>query len=106
MTTLFEMYDVVVEKNATLYEKFLAFHEANPKVYQRLYELSMQMKARGHKKIGIAMLFERMRWEWYEKTTDVSGYKLNNNHKAYYARLLMESPELVGFFDVRSIGDM
>ena len=101
-----EFNEIDLPKTATHQEKFEAFHAANPHVYRRLHTLALQMRLKGHKKIGIAMLFEQMRWEWYQQTTDVSGYKLNNNYKAYYARLLMESDaNLVGFFEVRKVGE-
>jgi hypothetical protein len=38
-------------------------------------------------------------------TTDHKTYKLNNNHRAYYARWLMRDvPSLKGFFSTRDIG--
>ena len=104
METLFEFYDAPVTDGASLRERFLAFHNANPHVYAELRNLALGLKRRGHKKIGIAMLFEQMRWQWYQRTTDVSGFKLCNNHAAYYARMLMRNePELKDFFAVKAI---
>jgi len=104
MTTLWDFIEADVDKNASLKEKFEAFHRANPKVYEELKRLAMILVARGHKKIGIAMLYEQMRWQWFEQTTDVSGFKLSNNHRAYYARLLMQQePVLAGVFTIKSI---
>jgi len=96
------MTEAPTNANASIRDNFEAFHAANPRVYLELRRLALTLWERGHKQIGIAMLFEQMRWEWYARTTDTSGFKLNNNYRAYYARLLMErEPELAGFFTTR-----
>ena len=86
------------------YLKFIKFHEENPFVYQRLKELAIEWKEAGHDKIGIAMLYEVMRWTAGLKNKDIDGYTLNNNYKAYYARMLMfNESSLRGMFEVRGI---
>ena len=96
--------DIEVSKDATIKERFDAFHKANPRVYQELKRLAFILVNRGHKRIGMQMLFEQMRWQWYERTIDTSGFKLNNDYAAYYSRLLMEQePELAGVFTTRSV---
>jgi len=81
--------------------KFLDFHNKNPHIYDRLREMAFTLKGHGRKKYGIASLFEVLRWQHATSTTS-SDFKLNNNYRAYYARLLMENePELDGFFHVR-----
>ena len=103
LNTLFEMYDIEVPKGATLEERALAFHLANPKVYQELRRLSLTLYYRGHKHFGVKMCLEQMRWNWYEHTTDTSTFRLNNSYSAFYARLLMETePELRGVFSTRT----
>jgi hypothetical protein len=100
--TLFTFADVDYATATTLEERFEVFHKANPAVYEELRRLALILKRRGHKRIGIAMLYEQMRWSWYVQTTDVDGFKLSNNHRAYYSRLLMkQEPELAGFFTTR-----
>ena len=38
-------------------------------------------------------------------TTASDGFKLNNNHTAYYARMIMDNfNELDGFFHLRKVG--
>jgi len=44
-------------------ERFLDFHHAHPEVYERLAHLARRWREAGHDKIGIATLFEVMRWE-------------------------------------------
>lgn len=82
--------------------KFEKFHADNPHVYDMLVSLLRTWVANTHRqKIGIAALFERARWEIAITTTD-PNFKLNNNLKAYYARLIMKQEEdLAGIFDLR-----
>jgi len=104
MNTLWDFIDIEVDKNATIQQRFEAFHKANPRVYQELYKLASLMKGKGHKRIGMQMLIEKLRWEWYETTTNTDGFKINNDYAAHYSRLLMkEKPELAGLFSVRPI---
>lgn len=89
----------------TLDAQFEEFHKNNPEVYEELVRLARQMKARGHKRIGIKMLWEVLRWERAMKTTDQTEWKLNNNYTSRYARLIMEKePDLKGFFVTRGLG--
>jgi len=84
-------------------DRFEAFHAVNPRVYVTLVRLAREWVSRtGSHKLGIATLYERTRWEIAIKTSD-PDYKLNNDFKAYYARLIMFSePDLNGLFDLRS----
>jgi hypothetical protein len=83
--------------------RFNRFHKNNPDVYNKLLELSLELRAVGHRRIGIKMLFEQLRWLHALRTTDMSGFKLNNNYAPFYARLLMERPELKNFFETRAV---
>lgn len=81
-----------------------AFHAEHPEVYAKLRELALDLVDRGHRRhLGIAMLWEVMRYYTIlgaEPGDDV--YRLNNNHKALYARLLMANePALVDVFETR-----
>jgi hypothetical protein len=83
--------------------KFSQFHADNPQVYAILLRLARQAKERGRRKIGIGMLFEVVRWEMFLKTSD-ADYKLNNNYRSRYARLIMQlNPELDGIFETRGL---
>lgn len=80
---------------------FRAYHEANPEVYAKLREFALQAKASGRRHFGINMLHERLRWyTLVEAKRDT--FKVNNNYRPFYARLLMkQEPELAGFFELR-----
>ncbi|MCG7592438.1 hypothetical protein [Mycobacterium sp. PSTR-4-N] len=87
----------------TIADAFEQFHRDNPKVYIVLIRLAREWITRtGRHKVGISALFERTRWE-IAITTNDPEFKLNNNYRAYYARLMMaEHPDLADLFQLRS----
>lgn len=82
---------------------FERFHAANPGVYMALVRLARQARQAGHDRLGIAMLWEILRWEVLLGETKLGdGYKLNNSHRAFYSRLIMEQEaDLAGMFATR-----
>lgn len=91
--------------NMTIDERFNAFHQANPHIYQALATLARQFLATGHRRLGIKMLWERLRWEMaIHADTDDGAYHLNNIYTSRYARLLSEQePDLHGCFELREL---
>lgn len=88
----------------TIRERFDRFHERNPAVYDRLAELARTWAKSRAGRQSIAMLYEVLRWEW-GLSTQGDPFKLNNDYRAYYARLLMErEPDLRGVFETRGVG--
>lgn len=74
-------------------EKFIV---EKPEVYRLFARFALQMLERGRRRFGISLLTERVRWEvlttW---APDERGLKINNNHRPYIARQLIEDhPEL------------
>ena len=89
-------------KGSTIDEQFANFHKANPHVYEMLKTLALKTKRAGSKHYGMAGLFEVLRWT-HTIETHGDEFKLNNNYRALYARLLMTNePELEGFFKLRA----
>lgn len=85
----------------TIDADFLAFHSANPHIYDALVSLARRAKAAGRRKAGIGMLWEVLRWDIFIRTTGTE-YKLNNNYRSRYARLIMHrEPDLADFFETR-----
>lgn len=81
---------------------FVNFHADNPDVYAELVALARTWRTRGYAKLGIATVFEVLRWNRYMDGKDKHGFKLNNNYRALYARLIMEQePDLAGMFELR-----
>lgn len=87
----------------TIEQDFWNFHRANPHVYDRLVQMCREAKGRGVRKLGIGMLFEVLRWEHMLRTAG-DAFKLNNNYRSYYARLIMErNSDLRGIFETRQL---
>jgi hypothetical protein len=72
---------------------FAAFHAANPDVYAELKDRALRLHAMG-RSFGIATIYEALRYDRMLET-DGDAFKLNNNWRAFYARLLLrDHPEL------------
>jgi hypothetical protein len=88
----------------TIQERFEEFDRNNPEVYEMLVRYANDMHRRGRTRIGISLLWERMRWEVYLTTDDPDGFKLNNDYRSRYARkIVAEHPSLEGLFSVRKL---
>tara|TARA_R100001377_G_scaffold38404_3_gene21363 strand:+ start:96 stop:401 length:306 start_codon:yes stop_codon:yes gene_type:complete len=78
------------------------FHKANPSVYALFNKFTFQVIARGHKHYSSKAIFERIRWHTDVETVENienEGFKISNNHTAYYARYWMHrNPEHASFF--------
>jgi len=82
-------------------DAFRVFHAENPHVYAELRAGALRLHHAGWKHFGIARLYEGLRYQRALETT-AKDWKLDNNFRALYARLLMEQePELEGFFELR-----
>ena len=85
-----------------LEEEFKAFHNRNPRVYLKLRTLALRLKANGVTSYGMKALFEIMRFNALLQSD--TKFKLSNSYTPYYARMLMlNEPELYGFFEVREL---
>ncbi len=88
--------------SAAEWAEFTAYHSANPQVYAKMRQYALEAKAAGRTHFGINMIHERVRW--YTNVEAVGDlWKLNNNYRPFYARLLMANePELAGLFELRT----
>ena len=87
----------------TTTDKFFTFHKSNQHVYKNLVAMARQYRRRHGKnsKVGIKMLWEKLRWD-YRMSTEHGEFKLNNNYPSYYARLIMQATDdLDGVFELR-----
>ena len=82
------------------FHRFRLFHQANPHILDAMVRLARQARAAGYETYGIAALFEVLRWERTVVTRDpTSDYKLCNDYKPMYARLIaIMHTDLDGFF--------
>ncbi len=89
----------------TLEQRFNDFHAANPRVFARMLELARARLDRGEKFISVKALWEELRASFAKRNVSYNyepEYKLNNNHTAFYARLLVETePRLAGVIETR-----
>jgi hypothetical protein len=95
---------MIARRAETIAARFTEFHQANPLVYELLVRFSRELLDRGYHHCGISLIWERMRWEMVLRTADPDGFKLNNDWRSRYARLIMErEPDLDGFFRIREL---
>lgn len=104
--TLFDDLPVLVQppQFASIEVQFLAFHGMNPWIYTRLVEMTYELRNRGHQRVGMAMLFEVLRWQAAMSTVHAGDFKLNNNFRSRYARKIMaDHPDLDGIYETRTL---
>lgn len=95
---------VTDQPEGSLPQRWWTFHAEHPEVAASLARLARRLLRRGYQHLGIGMLWETTRY----RTMLGAGpgediYRLNNNHRAYYARWLMERhSDLAGVFETRS----
>lgn len=96
--------DQLAGPELTIREAWQRFHADNPWVYDKLLELCrFWVSRRPGQRLGIGMLFERLRWDLAIRTTG-EPLKLNNNYRALYARKIMdEHPEFADLFQTRRL---
>lgn len=80
-----------------------AFSTAHPEVYDLFCKFADEAIASGVKHFSAYAIWERLRWET-QIVRRVKHYKLNNNHRPYYARKwLAEHPTYPHFFELRAL---
>lgn len=83
-------------------QAFEKFHAANPEVYAHLVRLAREAKALGHQRIGIRLLWEKMRWDLTVAVRRTDEFRLNDHWPPYYSRLIQQQEaDLQGVFATR-----
>lgn len=78
-------------KNLTIHQRFMAFHEANPHVFELIERMAQRKIAEGRTRLGVGYLCEQLRDDVSTVTNDAhSRFKVNNDYRALYADLLVE----------------
>jgi hypothetical protein len=81
-----------------IFAAFSKFHQGNPEIWTLFRRFSVEMISRGREHYSSNAVFERIRWHIDLQKSD-SELKLNNNFRAYYARLFhVAYPQYDGFF--------
>ena len=90
--------------NRNLQLEFEIYDEANPLVWDAFIRFTKEALAAGHRHLSVSLVVERIRWETLIDFRSFDGLKINNNHRAYYARKFhKEFPEQKGFFRTRTV---
>ena len=85
-----------------LEREFVEFHEANPNILDEAIRFARAFRDTGKSEGSIDLVWEELRRVHPVETASDDGFRLNNNFRAYYARLAMHrAPDLAGFFEVR-----
>ena len=92
-------------KPLTRADKFHEFHAKNPQVISQLEEIANMTIKSGQEHFSINYLFEVVRYLAWTKTNDVySDFKLNNNYRSHYARLMIErNPKMAKIIKTRAL---
>jgi hypothetical protein len=84
--------------------KWWEFHKENPKVYELFDKFTREAIASGRQHYSAYAIFEVMRWHTSVVTKSEEDFKLNNNHRPYYARYFMyRNPQYKDFFQLREL---
>lgn len=87
----------------TIQERFEEFHERHPEVYASLVQFTREAVKRGKRRIGIRLIWERVRW-YVEIEQGDAEFKLNDHFHSRYARLIQQQePDLYGVFETRKL---
>jgi hypothetical protein len=80
---------------------FWRYHENNPNIWRLFEQFTKEARAAGLQRYGVAAIFERVRWHVTVEHR-VAGFKMNNNYRSCYARLItLISPDLGKLFETR-----
>jgi len=89
--------------------RFLKFHEDNPHIYKFLVRFTREfVRARKERNLSprysISAALERVRWHVNVEVHGYDDFKLNNNYRSRYARLIMDNePDLKDVFETREL---
>lgn len=85
--------------------KFLDYHKENPHIYELFKRYALVAIESGRTRFGANSIIERIRWYSSVESEDDFGFKINNNHAPYYARLFVgQYPQHSKFFSLRNLG--
>lgn len=84
---------------------FQEFHTANPDVYKLFCTYTFKVIQAGYRHYSARAIVHRIRWHSdIETYRGDDGFKINNCHSPYLARMFMRrNPKFKGFFHVREV---
>jgi len=69
---------------------FEEFHALNPHVWAEFERRALLLIASGRARYSARTIIEAIRWHFDAETTSADGFKINDHHSAFYARLFAE----------------
>ena len=87
-------------RNQDMFAEFLAFHNANRDVWRSIKEFCMDRRRKGFRHYSINAILEQVRWDKDKPTVSKDRFKINNNHRPFYARAYNKKV-LKDFFFIR-----
>ena len=88
-------------RRQTIEERFAEWARENPHIIEMYLKYSREVSNSGRRRYGIKAITERVRWH-VNVQTNGDEFKINNNHSAPMARLLVKlDPSLEGLFETR-----
>jgi len=79
-------------------EDFKKFHSENPDVFKEFSKLAVKIKNTGRTRYSAEAILQVLRWH-RDLETNGDPFKISNNFRSMYARLLVyHKPEFDGFF--------
>jgi hypothetical protein len=83
-------------------DAFIDFHHKNRHILALYVRFARELRAVGHERASIALITERIRWEHAVEVHHTDEFKINNNFRAHYARILNGMEEFKGMFATRA----
>ena len=88
--------------NPKIVAQFWKFHQENPDVYVPFRKYALEVRNAGWKKYGVAAIIEQIRWHCDVIEKGKRQFKIGNNLRSCYGRLLaIKDPSFEGFFEFR-----
>jgi hypothetical protein len=95
------LIDWFTHPSSPMEHEFVDFDRNNPQVYIALERAALDLLKEGARRVGVSRITEELRYDPQLRTSG-APFKLNNDFRALYARLLLHRhPELVGVIDIR-----
>lgn len=86
----------------TNYDRFMAFHSANPHVYESIRAQALAELDAGATRLSMRWIIESCRRNPALRTERTDEFKVNNNHQIFYRAMLERNePRLAGLFGSR-----
>ena len=92
-----------IRKAQNLCSQFYRYHEENPRVADWFLKAARALQQEEHRtRYGIGALTERIRWDIKMGIIKTDSFKISNDLRACYARLVvMRDPTLCGLFTIK-----